>query len=80
MKPVTALCILFFLTGTSFAGKDVTSLRLRNGKFVVAQTYCGLCADNATACRVKCNGSGTCIQACDDAFRECRDQNCRRRY
>ena len=80
MKPVTALCMLFLMTGASLAENNATNLKFRNGKFVVAQTYCGLCADNATACRVKCNGSGTCIQACDDAFRDCVDQNCRRRY
>ncbi len=80
MKSVTALCMLFLMTNTSFAENRATNLEIRNGQFVVAQNYCALCADNATACRVKCNGSGTCVQACDDAERECHDQNCRRRY
>jgi hypothetical protein len=80
MKIVTALYILFFMTGVSFAENNATSLKLRNGKFIVAQSYCGMCADKATACRIKCNGSGTCIQACNDDFLDCVDQNCRRRY
>jgi hypothetical protein len=80
MKLVTALCILFLTAGISFADNNATSLKLRNGKFIIAQSYCSMCADNATSCRIKCNGSGACIQACDDAFRDCVDQNCRRRY
>ena len=80
MKLVIAPCMLLLMTGISFAGGNATSLKLRNGNFVVAQSYCGMCADNATACRIKCSGSGTCIQACDDAFRDCVEQNCRRRY
>jgi hypothetical protein len=48
--------------------------------FIVAQSYCATCADTAATCRGKCNGAGRCIQACDDAFRDCVDQNCRRRY
>ncbi len=71
MKFVTALCLLPFMAGISFADNNATSLKLRNGNFKVAQSHCGMCADNATACRIKCNGSGTCIQACDDAFRDC---------
>jgi hypothetical protein len=80
MKLAATFCILFLIVGISFADNNATNLRLKNGKFVVAQSYCGMCADNATGCRVKCNGSGACIQACDDSFRDCVDQNCRRRY
>ena len=80
MKPVTALWLLLLMADTSFADSNATSPKIRNGKFSVAQSYCAMCADQATACRIKCNGSGTCIQACDDAYLDCIDQNCRRRY
>jgi len=80
MKLITALCIQLLMVGASIADINATSLTIKNGKFIVAQSYCGMCADAATACRIKCNGSGTCIQACDDDFRDCVDQNCRRRY
>jgi hypothetical protein len=79
MKLVTALCMLLFMAGISFA-ENATSIEIKNGKFRVAQSYCGMCADKASACRIKCNGSGTCIQGCDDGLRDCIDQNCRRRY
>ena len=80
MKLGAALCLLCLTTSLSFADNNATSLKLKNGKFLVAQSYCGMCANNATTCRIKCNGSGTCIQACDDDYRICVDQNCRRRY
>ena len=79
MKLAAALCMLFLMTGTSFAENNATGLTIRNGRFVVAQSYCGMCADKATACRIKCNGSGTCLQACDDGYRDCVNQNCGRR-
>ena len=79
MKLGAALCILFLMTGLSFAENSATSLTIRNGRFVVAQSYCGMCADKATACRLKCNGSGTCLQACDDDYQDCVNQNCSRR-
>ena len=34
-----------------------------------AKFYCGMCFDSATACRLGCNGAGTCIQACDDMLK-----------
>ena len=80
MKLVTALCILLFMAGISFAGSNATSIEIRNEKFKVAQSYCGMCADKASACRIRCNGSGACIQGCDDDYLDCIEQNCRRRY
>ena len=80
MKMIAGLCILLFMTGTSLADPNATRIEIKNGKFRVAQSYCGMCADKASACRITCNGSGTCIQACDDDYRNCVDQNCRRRY
>jgi len=79
MKLVAALCILFLMTGISLAENSATRLTIRNGTFVVAQSYCGMCADKATACRIKCNGSGTCLQSCDDGYQDCVNQNCERR-
>jgi hypothetical protein len=80
MKTVAAFCLLLVMTGAAFADSNATGLKIKDGKFIVAQSYCGMCADNASACRIKCNGAGTCIQACDDDYRLCVEQNCRRRY
>jgi hypothetical protein len=80
MKLLTALYILVLTTSASRADPNATSIEIRNGKFEVAQSYCAMCADQASACRIACNGSGACIQACDDNLRDCIEQNCRRRY
>jgi hypothetical protein len=79
MRCITALGLLLLLTSTSLSDSNAGRFRMENGKIIVAQTYCGMCTDNAMSCRLGCNGSGTCIQACDDQLRECREQNCRSR-
>ena len=78
MKCVTALAMLLLVTSTSSADANVNRFRMENGKIIVAQSYCAMCADTARSCRLRCNGSGTCIQACDDQSRECAIENCRR--
>jgi hypothetical protein len=79
MKMLSALSIMVLTTSASLANLNATRIEIKNGKFRVAQSYCAMCADKASACRVACNGSGSCIQACDDDQRNCIDQNCRRR-
>jgi hypothetical protein len=37
------------MAGISFVDNNATSLKLKNGKFRVAQSYCRMCADSATA-------------------------------
>jgi hypothetical protein len=78
MKLISALGMLLCMYGTSLADINATRLRNENGKIIVAQSYCGMCANTNTSCRLACNGAGTCIQACDDQNRECARQNCRR--
>ena len=78
MKCFMALGILLVLTNTSLADAIANRLRIENGKIVVAQSYCRMCADSRTSCQLGCNGAGTCIQACDDQYRDCTRQNCRR--
>ena len=80
MKLLTALWMLVITTCASLANPNATSIEMKNGKFRVAQSYCAMCADKASTCRIGCNGSGLCIQACNDEFRDCIEQNCRRRY
>jgi hypothetical protein len=75
MKLVTALGILLFMCGTSLADANATRLRIESGKIIVAQSNCGICADNNSSCRQQCNGAGVCIQACDDQYRDCLRQN-----
>jgi len=78
MKVVVALVVLLSSCGTSSATTNVNLLRFDNRKIVVAQSYCEMCSNARTSCQLGCNGAGKCIQACDDQYRECRLQNCRR--
>jgi hypothetical protein len=75
MKFITTLGMLLCISGASFADGDATRFKIEHGKTIVAQSYCGICANNNSACRVACNGAGTCIQACDDQYRDCLRQN-----
>jgi len=76
MKFLIAAVMALSMSGASLADNNASRFKINNGHVVLAQSYCGICFDNATACRLACNGSGTCIQACDDALRDCREQNC----
>ncbi len=76
MRLITATVIAVLMWETSLAAGGATHIKFENGNLVVVQNYCAICVDNATACRLACNGSGTCIQACDDKLKECREQNC----
>ena len=80
MKFVAAAAILFSMCGVSLADNDASRFKIENGNIIIAQSYCGICNDSATSCRLACNGSGTCLQACDEKLRICREQNCGARY
>jgi hypothetical protein len=75
MRFATAIGMLLFLGGASLADANATRFQVANGKMIVAQTYCGICAEGNSTCRLGCNGAGTCIQACFDKYRECLRQN-----
>jgi len=79
MKFVTVAGVLLLLSGASAAETKASLIQAKSRAIVVAQSYCAMCADSNTSCRLTCNGSGTCIQACDDQLRECRRQNCESR-
>ena len=44
----------------------------------VAQSYCAICGNQRTDCVLRCNGSGACIQSCDDDYQLCVERACRR--
>lgn len=75
-KFVCASAVCIATCGLAFASGHIKS---DNGRIVLAQSYCGMCADSATSCRLACNGAGACIQACDEKLRDCREQACRPR-
>lgn len=77
MKLIITLCMVGLSTSTSFAEINRTSLKVENGKIVVAQSYCRMCSDTRTSCIIQCNGAGACIQRCYDAYQDCVEQNCR---
>jgi hypothetical protein len=77
---ISTTAMLLLLTASSLADADATHFKIGNGEIVVAQSSCGICANNRTSCQLGCNGAGTCIQACDVQYRECHRQNfCGRR-
>lgn len=70
--------MLLLMCGASFA--EAARFKIADGKFIVAQSYCGICVDSNRSCQLGCNGSGACIQACDLEYRDCLRQNfCGRR-
>ena len=80
MRFTIAAFTMLSMSGPLLA-ENASRFKIENGRIIVAQSYCAMCFDSATACRLGCNGSGTCIQACDDMLRDCREQNCgTRRY
>jgi hypothetical protein len=50
-----------------------------NGEIILAQSYCAMCGDQRTACILKCNGAGSCIQTCDNDYLLCRQVACQYR-
>jgi hypothetical protein len=80
MRCLTALCVLLFMRGAASADVGASRFKISNGKIIVAQTDCGICAEGNTSCRLECNGAGACLQACDEHYRDCLRQNfCGRR-
>jgi hypothetical protein len=74
-----ALALLLAMTSTSFADENASRFKIENGKVVSAQNACGTCDNDRTSCILACNGAGACIQSCDDQYRDCARENCRRR-
>lgn len=80
MRIPGALCLaLLMLTGSGTIARSANTIRLENGKLVVAQSYCAMCANDRTTCVAKCNGAGACIQGCDNDYQLCVERACRGR-
>ena len=79
MRLLITLCSLLLIGGTSFAETNASPARFRNGKIVIAQSYCRMCIAARESCILRCNGSGLCIQRCNDDLEDCLEQNCRNR-
>jgi hypothetical protein len=79
MKLVAAFCAVVLASSASTAEARLIRAA-ENTNIRVAQSYCGQCNDARISCVAKCNGSGTCIQKCDDDYLNCLEQNfCRAR-
>jgi hypothetical protein len=76
---IIAVSTLLLAGEASLAGTAASHFRAANGKITVAQSYCRMCADERTACIIKCNGAGTCIQNCDYDYQLCRERSCQYR-
>ena len=80
MRGILALTILGVWLCEASGAELTAGYRLDRPNATIAQSYCAMCADDRTACIIKCNGAGACIQACDDDFRLCRERACYRRW
>ena len=76
---IGAVAALLISSGASSADATRSSSRRVDGKMLVAQSYCRMCADHRTTCIIKCNGAGTCIQNCDYDYQLCIERSCRYR-
>jgi hypothetical protein len=57
---------------------EQTTFNSRTKSTTVAQSYCAICGSDRTNCVVRCNGSGACVQKCDDDYRLCVERACSR--
>ncbi len=76
---IVVLLALLITSEASLADANATRFRVENGRIVVAQSYCRMCADQRSDCVIRCNGAGACIQNCNDDFRLCTEVNCQYR-
>ena len=76
---IVAVSTLLFGSEALLAGTAASHFRAENGKIVVAQSYCRMCADDRTTCIIKCNGAGACIQNCDYDYQLCTERACQYR-
>ncbi len=59
MRIPGALCLaLLMLTGSGTIARSANTIRLENGKLVVAQSYCAMCANDRTTCVANAMGPG----------------------
>ena len=72
-------CAMLLTSGPAFAGVNQTAVKFVDGKIILAQSYCAMCGDQRTACILKCNGAGSCIQTCDNDYLLCRQVACQYR-
>ena len=80
MRFVLALIVAVLITREAHSAELTAGYRPAYPSTRIAQSYCMMCADDRTACIIKCNGAGACVQACDDDFRLCRERACSRRW
>lgn len=80
MRLIFAAAVVWLSMGGLAAAEGANRSTFEKGRMKLVQSYCAICSDNATTCRLACNGAGTCLQACDVQLRQCREQNCGGRY
>ena len=68
MKFLIAVATILSMSAVSLADNNATQFKIDNGQIIVAQTYCRIFSTTLRLVACSCNGSGTCIQACDDAL------------
>ena len=78
MRMVLVLVAMLAVVG-KVAGAEPphTNLNFSRGT-MIAQSYCAICGNQRTDCVLRCNGSGVCIQNCDDDYQLCVERACRR--
>jgi hypothetical protein len=80
MRLAIAMVGLVSMFSEAFGAEPTaTNFARAGGRLMVAQSYCAMCRDERTHCVIKCNGSGACIQSCDDDYRLCVERACGRK-
>jgi hypothetical protein len=71
------MAFVFMLSEALSVEQTASNPRIMRGT-TIAQSYCAICGNDRTNCVVNCNGSGACIQNCDNDYRLCVERACRR--
>jgi hypothetical protein len=79
MRAIIGMLGIALLLGDAARAEPIArNLRTGQKHIVLAQSFCAVCKDNRTYCVIKCNGSGICIQNCDNDYRLCAERACAR--
>ena len=79
MRIALAMLGIFFMSSEVLGAEpNASNFQIRKGRMMIAQSFCEMCRNERTYCVIKCNGSGTCIQNCEDDYRLCVERACRR--
>lgn len=78
MRIALALVGLVLLLSEAVGSEQQSTQASLGQPLKVAQSYCAICGNDRMSCVLRCNGSGACVQNCDNDYRLCVERACRR--